>query len=51
MATLGKMEEYCPSTEKWPQYIKHLEFFSLQTKSQIHIEKGYTFVSDGTSNI
>ena len=32
MATLGKMEEYCPSSEKWPQYIKHLEFFLIANK-------------------
>ena len=32
MATFGKMEEYCPSSEKWPQYIKHLEFFLIANK-------------------
>ena len=32
MATLGKMGEYCPSSEEWPQYIEHLEFFLIANK-------------------
>ena len=32
MATLGKMGEYCPSSEEWPQYIKRLEFFLIANK-------------------
>ena len=32
MATLGKMGEYCPSSEEWPQYIERLEFFLIANK-------------------
>ena len=32
MVTLGKMEEYCPCSEEWPQYIKYLEFFLIANK-------------------
>ena len=32
MATLGKMREYCPSSEEWPQYIECLEFFVIANK-------------------
>ena len=32
MATLGKMGEYCPSSEEWPQYIERLEFFLIVNK-------------------
>ena len=32
MATLGKMEEYCPSPEECPQYIEHLKFFLIANK-------------------
>ena len=32
MATLGKMGEYCPSSEEWPQYMERLEFFLIANK-------------------
>jgi len=32
MAALGKIEEYCVSTEDRPQYIERLEFFLIANK-------------------
>ena len=32
MATLGKIGEYCASSEEWPQYIGRLEFFLIANK-------------------
>ena len=32
MATLGKIGEYCVSSEEWPQYIERLEFFLITNK-------------------
>ena len=32
MATLGKIGEYCASSEEWPQYIERLEFFLIANK-------------------
>ena len=32
MATLGKMGEYCSSSEEWPQYSEHLEYFLIANK-------------------
>ena len=48
MATLGKMREYCTSSQEWPQYIEHLEFSHCEQSHRRRIEKDDTFVSDGT---
>ena len=45
MAILGKMGEYCPSSEEWPQYIERLEFFLIANKVTDNALKRATFLS------
>ena len=45
MATLGKIGEYCASSEEWPQYIERLEFFLIANKVTDNDLKRATFLS------
>ena len=45
MATLGKIGEYCVSSEEWPQYIERLEFFLIANKMTDADLKQATFLS------
>ena len=45
MATLGKMGEYCPSSEEWPQYIECLEFSLIANKVTDDVLKRATLLS------
>ena len=45
MATLGKMGEYCPSSEEWSQCIERLEFFLIANKVTNDVLKKVTLVS------
>ena len=45
MATLGKIGEYCASSEEWPQYIERLEFFLNTNKVTDADLKRATFLS------
>ena len=45
MATLGKIGEYCASSEEWPQYIERLEFFLIANKVTDADLKRATFLS------
>ena len=44
MATLGKIGEYCASSEEWPQYIERLEFFLIANKVTDNNLKRATFL-------